>query len=122
MGFDQVAKYFIYPEYRSLPISDFTVNTKQWEKLPDDIKAIVESAVRTWNQDTLQRVALDDRDAVQKMEAKGVKAVTWQKEEIQAAREYSRRNVWPEWAKKSALSKKMHASQLNWLKKIGNID
>jgi len=122
MGFDQVAKYFIYPEYRSLPISDFTVNSKQWKKLPDDLKAIVEAAVRTWNQDTIQRVALDDRDAVRKMEAKGVKAISWQKEEIQAAREYARQNVWPGWAKKSELSKKMHASQLNWLKKIGNIE
>jgi len=121
MGFDQVAKYFVYPEYRSLPISDFTVNTKEWNKLPDDIKAIVETAVRAWNQETIQLVALDDRDAIQKMEAKGVKAVPWKKEDIQAIRELTRQKVWTEWAEKSPLSKKMHDSQLKWLKRIGNI-
>jgi TRAP-type mannitol/chloroaromatic compound transport system substrate-binding protein len=121
MGFDQVAKYFVYPEYRSLPISDFTVNTREWNRLPDDIKAIVEAAVRAWNQETIQQVALDDRDAIRKMEAKGVKAVSWKKEDVQAIREFVRRNVWPEWAKKSPLSKKMHDSQLKWLKRIGNI-
>jgi TRAP-type mannitol/chloroaromatic compound transport system substrate-binding protein len=121
MGFDQVAKYFVYPEYRSLPISDFTVNTREWNRLPDDIKAIVQAAVRAWNQETIQRVALDDRDAIRKMEAKGVKAVSWKKEDVQALREFVRRNVWPEWAKKSPLSKKMHDSQLKWLKRIGNI-
>ena len=31
MGFDQVAKYFIYPEYRSLGMGDFTVNRRQWD-------------------------------------------------------------------------------------------
>lgn len=121
MGFDQVAKYFVYPEYRSLPISDFTVNTGEWNRLPDDIKAIVEAAVRAWNQETIQQVALDDREAIRKMEAKGVKAVSWKKEDVQAMREFVRRNVWPEWAKKSPLSKKMHDSQLKWLKRIGNI-
>ena len=121
MGFDQVAKYFIYPEYRSLPISDFTVNTKEWNKLPDDIKAIVETAVRAWNQETIQLVALDDRDAIRKMKANGVKAVSWKKEDIQAIRELTRQKVWPEWAKKSPLSKKMHDSQVKWLKRIGNI-
>ena len=122
MGFDQVAGYFVYPEYRSLPISDFTVNTKEWNRLPDDIKAIVETAVRAWNQETLQLVAIDDRDAIRKMAAKGVKAVPWKKEDIQAIRELVRQNVWPEWAKKSPLSKKMHDSQLKWLKRIGNIE
>ena len=121
MGFDQVAKYFVHPEYRSLPISDFTVNTKEWNRLPDDIKAIVETAVRAWNQETIQLVAIDDRDAIRKMEAKGVKAVRWKKEDIQAVRELTRQKVWPEWAKKSPLSKKMHESQLKWLKRIGNI-
>jgi len=121
MGFDQVAKYFVYPEYRSMPISDFTVNTKEWNRLPGDINAIVQAAVRAWNQETIQQVALDDREAVQKMEAKGVKAVSWKKEDVQAMREFVRRNVWPEWAKKSPLSRKMHDSQLKWLKRIGNI-
>jgi TRAP-type mannitol/chloroaromatic compound transport system substrate-binding protein len=122
MGFDQVARFFIYPEYRSLGMADFTVNRKQWQKLPDDIKAIVETAIRAWNQDTLQRVALEDRDALKAMKVKGVEAVSWEREDVQALREFTRQTVWSEWAAKSPLSRKMHDSQLEWLKRIGKID
>jgi len=122
MGFDQVAKYFIYPEYRSLGMADFTVNQNQWDRLPDDIKAIVETAIRVWNQDTLQQIALEDREALRAMEAKGIKATSWQREDVQALRKFVRQTVWPEWAAKSPLSRKMHDSQLKWLKRIGKID
>jgi TRAP-type mannitol/chloroaromatic compound transport system substrate-binding protein len=122
MGFDQVAKYFIYPEYRSLGMADFTVNRKQWQTLPDDIKAIVKTAIRAWNQDTLQRTALEDREALEMMESRGVKAVSWKREDIQALQKFVRDAIWPEWAAKSPLSRKMHDSQLKWLKQIGKID
>jgi TRAP-type mannitol/chloroaromatic compound transport system substrate-binding protein len=46
LGFDQLARYFIYPEYRSMPASAFTVNRKEWERLPDDIKQMLKNPVR----------------------------------------------------------------------------
>ena len=46
LGFNQVCDYFVYPEYRSAPMSEFSVQTKIWEKLPDDLKAIIETGVR----------------------------------------------------------------------------
>ena len=44
MGFYEIAKYTNYPGFHSMPLGDFTVNMKEWNKLPDDIKAILESA------------------------------------------------------------------------------
>jgi len=46
LAFDQVAKYFMCLKYRSMPASDFTVNSKEWERFPDDIKHILKTAVR----------------------------------------------------------------------------
>ncbi len=122
MGFNQIAKYFVYPEYRSMPISDFDVNTKEWDKLPADIKAIVETAVRAWNQDTLQRVHVEDREAVIAWEAEGGEAVSWKKEDIQAMRNFVKDNVWTDWAKRSPFAGKVIDSQMKWLKRIGNIE
>jgi len=67
-------------------------------------------------------IRLEDREALRAMEAKGVKAVSWERADVQALREFVRQNVWPEWAAKSPLSRKMHDSQLKWLKRIGKID
>ena len=121
LGFDQVCKYFIYPEYRSMPMSDFSVNTREWNKLPDDIKAIVQTAVRAWNQDMLQQTHVEDREAVLAWKAKGGKACSWKKEDIEAMQDFVRQNVWTDWAKKSPFAKKVIDSQLKWLKRIGTI-
>jgi TRAP-type mannitol/chloroaromatic compound transport system substrate-binding protein len=122
LGFHQVCKYFIYPEYRSMPISDFSINTDEWNKLPEDIQQILVTAVRAWNQDTLQQVAVEDREAVLKWTERGGEAVSWPPEEVQKMREFVRQNVWPEWGKKSPFAGKVMESQLAWLKKIGTIN
>jgi TRAP-type mannitol/chloroaromatic compound transport system substrate-binding protein len=64
---------------------------------------------------------LDDLDAVAEMEAKGIKAVSWKKEDIQAMRDFVMENVWTDWAGKSPFAKRVHESQLKFLKRIGNI-
>ena len=121
LGFHQVCQYFVYPEYRSMGMSELSVNTEEWNKLPADIKKIVERAIKAWNQDTLQQVLLEDKEAVLKWEARGGKAVSWTKESVQEMRDFVRTNVWPDWAKKSPYAKKAVESQVNWLKKLGTI-
>jgi TRAP-type mannitol/chloroaromatic compound transport system substrate-binding protein len=119
LGFDQVAKYFIYPEYRSMPASDFTVNTKEWEKLPPDIQQILKTAVREWNWDTLARTAMDDMQAIKEMKAEGATPVAWKREEVERLREFVRTRVWEEWANKSPMCRKVIDSELEWLKELG---
>lgn len=121
LGFDQAAKYFIYPEYRSMPASDFTVNTKEWERLPDDIKEILKTAVREWNWDTVARLAIDDRRAIREMIASGTTPIAWEKKEVERLREFVRNAVWEEWAQKSPLCRKVIDSHLEWLKELGRI-
>jgi TRAP-type C4-dicarboxylate transport system substrate-binding protein len=44
----EVAKYIIYPALSSypLPVNDIYINTKAWESLPEDLKAVMETAAQ----------------------------------------------------------------------------
>jgi TRAP-type mannitol/chloroaromatic compound transport system substrate-binding protein len=120
MGFDKVAKYTIYPEYRSLPAAEFAVNTKEWEKLPADIKQILKSAVREFSQDMLARVAIDDLRALREMKTTGVTPIPWEASEVEKMRGVAQQ-VWEEWAKKSPNCRKVVDSNVQWLKELGRI-
>lgn len=121
MGFSRVAKYYIYPEYRSMPISDFTINKKEWDKTPADVKQILVSMVRELNAHQLAKLAIEDFKAMKEMEAMGCKPLTWDPEEIQRLREFVRDTVWKEWAEKTPMSKKVIDAQVEWLKEIKRI-
>ena len=120
MGFDRVAKYYIYPGFRSMPISDFTVNKAAWDKLPPNIKQILKTAVRELNMETLEKCAIDDHRAMNEMNASGSKALTWEEQDIERLRKIVH-EVWDEWAAKSPLSAKVIETHKKWLREIGRI-
>ena len=121
MGFDRVAKYYIYPGFRSMPVSDFTVNKAVWNKLPEDIRQILRTAVRELSWETIETCAIDDFKAIKEMNASGSKALTWKEEDINRLRLVAR-DVWDEWAAKSPMSKKVIDAQKKWLREIGRIE
>lgn len=117
-GHHRVAKYFNYPGYHSLPQADFTVNKREWEKLPDDIKAILEVAVREWAFDFSQRAFIADLEAVGKMQSEGAVLVKWSDENLAKVRKIAEK-VWDEWAAKSPRCKEAIDLQKAWLRKLG---
>ena len=117
-GLHKVAKYFNYPGFHSLPQGDFSVNKKEWEKLPDDIKAILEVAVREWGFDLSNRAFIADLEAVEKMKAEGAVPIKWSDENLAKARQLAEQ-VWDAWAAKSPKCKRAIELQKAWLKKIG---
>ena len=52
MGFHEIAK-FPTKLFHSMPIQEFTVNMDAWKKLPDDLKALLSTAVREWTWDQI---------------------------------------------------------------------
>jgi TRAP-type mannitol/chloroaromatic compound transport system substrate-binding protein len=120
MGFFQVAKYFNYPGFHSMPIGDFAVNKDEWNKLPDDIKAILHTAAREWAWDSMERINIDDIRAIAEMKEKGVTALAWSEEDLARVRAVAR-EIWDEYAKKSPMTKKVIDSQKVWLRKLGLI-
>mgnify|MGYP006287278279 CR=1 FL=1 len=121
MGYSQIAKYFNYPGFHSMPAGDFVVNQDEWNKLPDDIKAIIKTASREWTWSTIEKVAAEDVAAVEKMKEEGVTPVKWSTEELKKARNAAV-EIWNEWAKKNEMSKNIVESKISLLKELGAID
>jgi len=121
MGFFEVARYFNYPGFHSMPIGDFTVNRRQWNKLPSDIRQILQVAVRDWAWDMYERVAADDLEAIRKMKKRGVTAIAWSGRERARARAVAA-EIWDEWAKKSPMCRKVIDAQKAWLTELGTLE
>jgi TRAP-type mannitol/chloroaromatic compound transport system substrate-binding protein len=117
MGFFDVAKYSI-KWFHSMPVQEFTVNMDAWKKLPDDVKAILQSTTREWTWDQVQRVAVDDVRALKEVGAKGVKQIVWTDAEMAKVRTLAHK-TWEEWSKKTPLAKQAYDSQVAWLRDLG---
>jgi len=120
MGFFEVAKYYIYPGFHSMPLGGFTVNINEWNKLPDDIKQILKTACREWCWDSIERIAIDDIRANAEMKGKGVTAIAWSDEDLARVRLVAQ-EIWDEFSKKSPMTKKVIDSQKAWLRELGLI-
>ncbi len=121
MGFYQVAKYTNYPGFHSMPLGDFTVNIKEWNKLPDDIKAILHTATREWCWDSIERISIDDSKVLTELKNQGVTVLAWSEEDLRQVRAMSR-EIWDEFGQKSPMTKKVIDSQKEWLRELGLID
>ena len=116
MGFHEVAK-FPTKLFHSMPVQEFTVNMDAWNKQPNDIKAIVSTAVREWTWDQVQRVAIDDSRVTRELASKGITAASWDDAEMTKIRALAER-TWEEWSKKTPLAKSAYDSQMTWLKEL----
>jgi len=116
MGFQEVAK-FPTKLFHSMPAQEFTVNMDAWKKLPDDIKAIVSTAVREWTWDQIQRIAVDDVRVTRELATKGVTVTSWNDAEMVKIRALAER-TWEDWSKKTPLAKTAYESQIAWLRQL----
>lgn len=116
MGFHAVAKN---PTklFHSMPLQEFAVNMDAWKKLPDDLKALLSTAVREWTWDQVQRVAVDDVRATKELAAKGVTATHWSDAELARIRPLAQK-TWEDWSKKTPLAKAAYDSQIAWLRDL----
>jgi len=117
MGFFEVAKTSIRIGH-SMPSQEFAVNKAKWDALPADLKATVSSCVREWCWDQVQRIAVEDTDALTQIRGKGAAAGTLDEAEIGKMRALAQK-TWEEWSKKTPLAKKAYDSQIAWLKALG---
>lgn len=116
MGFHDIARY---PTrfFHSMPVQEFAVNMDAWKKLPDDLKALLSTAVREWTWDQVQRVAVDDVRVTKELAAKGVTATHWSDAELARIRPLAQK-TWEDWSKKTPLAKAAYDSQIAWLRDL----
>lgn len=70
-GLHQVAQYYYYPGWHEAgPTLEFTVNSKAWESLPPDLKAIVDVATRATNQYMLDEYTARNNRALVELKEK----------------------------------------------------
>ncbi len=120
MGFHQMAPYFTSPGFHSMPVGDFTVNQKEWDKLPEDIKQILVAATREWCWDSVERIAMEEVKLVSTAESQGKHVMVWTAEEKAKARAIAQ-TIWQEWKSKNEQTKKVIEAQEAWLKELGRI-
>lgn len=116
LGYDKIAPYAIYPGIHSMPSGDVSVSLKVWDKLPDDIKAILEIAARDLNRDSLSANAALDFAMAAKRDPKTL--VNWGAKQRLELREVAQ-TVWKEWAAKSPAANRVYESHIAWMTKIG---
>ncbi len=118
LGFHNIANHPIYPGIHSMPIIDFAVNPARWDALPDDVKSILDMAVRDFARDITRRLELQDLDDVAAARAAGVEVVDWSGEERQKLRDMAM-GVWRDWSERSPMAARAYEAQTGFLRSIG---
>ncbi|MBW1800962.1 MAG: TRAP transporter substrate-binding protein DctP [Deltaproteobacteria bacterium] len=120
-GIHEITKYCITPGF-IVPVMnlDVVVNMKAWNKLPPDLQAIFECAVREWNQYWYSGAHLQNRNALNQMVKHGIEILRHSDEDLQKIRETALPIV-DKWAAKDPLAKKVWESQKDYLRFLGKI-
>ncbi len=118
LGYHKLARYPTYPGFHSMPMNDVAVNARKWAALPDDLKAVVEVAARDLCREMVQRHLADDLRVVREARSLGFEPVDLPAAERQRFREVAR-GVWAQYASRSPMARRMHDSQLAWLRRLG---
>ena len=120
-GFHEVAPYFNWPGWHHVPANEFMVNMDEWNRLPDDLKVIVESWVRVWAWNRANQLLILDREAVNAMIEEGATAIDWDPKEVAKIKTIAMQ-VWEDWATKNPMCEKMIRSQIELNRFFGLLD
>lgn len=72
-GFNEVGQYYYYPGWHEPGSNlEFDINLDAWNRLPEDLQAIVEGAARAVNQDMLDEYTAQNAVVLQELVADGI--------------------------------------------------
>ena len=122
IGLDEVTEYVLFPSFHgNTATCDFTVNQKAWNKLPEDLKAAMETWIYDLDARFDYRSAAESTRALANMKKKGLVHTQLSAEDMAKAKQLSL-EVAEEWKKKSAMSAKIIDSILDYLRLKGSIE
>lgn len=118
-GLYEVAKYIVLPGFHQPTTATcYVANLAAWNKLPDDVKAIVETAAREASAELFQLHLVKGMEALQKFREKGCEVIYLSDDEVKKIRQTAM-EVWEEQAGKSETARKVLDSQKAWMKQLG---
>ena len=97
------------------------MNMKKWKSLPDDLKMLLETAVKEFSRNLVARSLAEDEKVARQAKTLGFEPIAWSAEERGKFRSVAR-EVWKQYAARSAMAKKINGSQVAFLKKAGLLD
>jgi TRAP-type mannitol/chloroaromatic compound transport system substrate-binding protein len=122
IGLHEVTDYVLYPSFHgNTATCDFTVNQKAWDKLPQDLKALMESWIFELDARFDYQSAAESELALKNMKDKGLTHTRLSNEDMDAAKQIAL-EIAKEWREKSPMSAKMIDSILNYLRVKGSIE
>lgn len=119
-GMNDIAKYPIHPGWHSMPVNQVTLNKKIYDGLPDDLKEVLNKAGKEYAEGFLAMHQKLDEEAVKNLKS-DITIIAWDPEEVAKVREVATK-MWPEWAKKSAMSQKYYDTVMSYLKEKGMVN
>lgn len=118
-GLNDIAPNPVYPGFHSLPLVEIAMNLKEWNKLPDDIQAIMSTSVRDFAHDISTQLAMADVAAVKKARKDpNITIHNWSDEERKKFREIARKQ-WKIYAEQSPNAEKVYKSVTTYLESQG---
>ena len=100
----EVAKYMYRLPLAGAQVLPVVVNKRAWDKLPDDLKAIVKAATAVHARDQMTKSRLWESQAIADMEAKGMKWSPEPSKSDQDAWAKAGENLWNEYSKSDKFS------------------
>jgi len=122
LGMHKIAKNPVYPGFHSMPILDFSINKKTWDKLSPDLQEILSVSVRDFAREMVSVLRLNDLEAVSVVQARGdVTIHNWSDEERKKFRNIAMIE-WKKFSNKSPNAKKVYEVLTKFLADNGMVD
>ncbi|MBE2894728.1 TRAP transporter substrate-binding protein [Spirabiliibacterium falconis] len=118
-GMNDIAKYPIHPGWHSMPVNQVTLNKNIYDKLPEDLKEVLNKEGKNYAEGFLAMHQKLDEEAVKHLKD-DITIIVWEPSEVSKVREIATK-MWPEWAKKSSMSQKYYDTVMTYLKDKGMI-
>ena len=121
LGYHKLAKFPTYPGFHSMGMAEMAMNIKKWNTLPDDLKILLEAEVKEFSRNLVARSRAEDEKVAQQARFLGIELIAWSVKERRKIRSIAR-EVWSEYAARTAMAKQINDSQVAFLEKAGLLD
>lgn len=117
-GMHDVAKHPVYPGFHSLPLIEVSMNKAMWDKMPEDLQALLSLSISDLAMDMTSQLFMKDLEAVAAAREAGVEISDWSQEERAKFRAIAVAQ-WSEVASESANARKVYDALLAYMSTQG---
>ncbi|WP_293265025.1 TRAP transporter substrate-binding protein DctP [Neptunomonas sp.] len=107
LGLNDISRHAIVPAvWQPSVLADFLINKQAYDALPSDLRAILETAIKSYTLTTTMKAKVEDFEALNLFIENGVKINTWSQEDLERWRVVSK-SVLDEYGSRDLLSKRI---------------